>query len=94
MEKDVLLRFIDRILKSQNTEKIRHSLEQLIYILENQGTDEKLVDLIIVMMDALPEMRELSDTILPVTYRDIEVGLKRAEERMRREEEARRMGRC
>lgn len=91
-EKDVL-EFIRRIIRNAGTrQRARDNLIQLAEIMRHQGVDKKLVDIVEAAADTWPELSEEKKSSLD--DRSIRIAIQRGQERIRREMEEARQGRC
>ncbi len=93
MENKTLLIFAKRIFSTSSVEKAKLSLTQLKMILEEQGAPQSDIHLLDEMINSAHEMKQMSDKQF-FTDSDIKIAARRAEERRRREMEARNRGRC
>lgn len=90
MDRTTLLNFINRIVRSPNSQQASMALEQLAEILKTHGETESC-DLVKRTRESLGE---LSVTQKQIDERDIALAWERLLDRRRREAEARNYGRC
>ena len=91
MDKERLMQFLSRIL-SANHYQTDTILKQFIEILENDKVDEDLINIVRNCIKSLPEATEIAKKQI-LSEHDVEIAVRKAEERIRKEEEERR-GRC
>ncbi len=94
MNKDSLLLFMKRILACGSPEKSSISLIQLREILELQGADTELINLVNQTAESMPEVKEAAKKEFVLTEKSLLIAIHRAEARKRMEEEMRSRGRC
>lgn len=93
MDKKTLLIFAKRILNSCSIDKSVISLRQLKTLLEEQGAPKDEIDLLVNMIQSVPEMKDAAKKAV-LTEADVQIAARRARERKLREEAARYHGRC
>ena len=90
MDRDTLLHFIRRIVRGGNPEQSHLALLQLEQILRLQGDQDSSR----IVNDAAIGLPDLMRVTNPLDERAIVLAAERGRERLRREQEARTMGRC
>lgn len=93
MNRKTLLAFMQRILENGSAQKSRAALNQLVAILAEQSADPEMVRLVHKTIEGLPEAKEAAKNQI-LTEETLQIALRRAEDRRRREEAAARQGRC
>lgn len=93
MNKESLMLFIQRILKNGSEKKSSLALQQLKEILEIQGAEQEMIDLVALTLTAIPEAKDAS-FYSSFSEESLKIAAERAVDRKRREEAMRSMGRC
>lgn len=97
MDEKTLLQFIEKIIQGSNELKIQKSLEQLLTILDLNGTEKRLMNIVQEAIAVRKEMSELGKQVesgKKLTKEELDIAIRRGKDRLRREEEARRNSRC
>ena len=93
MTRDSLILFMKRILECGSSAKSIASLTQLKNILEIQGADGEMTELVKETLNSIPEAKEVAKDP-SFTEESLRIAFRRAEDRKRREEEMASRGRC